>query len=70
MKPHLEDYLWNNMQKKGHGKPFPREVINDMVDKKMICSPKQAWRTLEKWDQKGKYDYGSTLDLGWKNGMD
>lgn len=32
----------------------------------MINSPKQAWATLKKWSKKGLYDYGVSLDLGWK----
>lgn len=44
----------------------PRDVINKMVEKGMIKSPKQAWRTLEKWSGKGLYNYGCCLDLGWK----
>ena len=26
---------------------------------------KRAWYLLEKWSDKGWYDYGVTLDLGW-----
>lgn len=68
---HLENYLWEQIQKndlnsftliKGR---LPREVINEMVENKMIESPKQALRTLEKWLHKGIYDYGVSLDLGW-----
>lgn len=66
MNHEAEKYLWDNINKDGHGKPFPREVINEMVRNGMIKSPKQAWRTLEKWSDKGWYDWGSTMDLGWK----
>ena len=55
-----EQYLWD-----GRGE-FPRTVISEMLDKGMIESVKQAWRTLEKWAEKGIYTYGVTLDLGWK----
>ncbi len=66
MKPELESYLWDETQKNGLGNPFPREVIEKMVKGQMIESPKQAWRTLEKWSSNGKYSYGICLDLGWK----
>lgn len=66
MKMENEKYLWDNFELEGLGKPFPRDVIKDMVSKEMLNSPKQAWRTLEKWVNKGWYDYGSCLDLGWK----
>lgn len=66
MKAHLEKYLWEEMQRNGHGDPFPRDVINVMIQKGMIDSPKPAWRTLEKWENKCLYEYGSVLDLGWK----
>jgi hypothetical protein len=26
---------------------------------------KRAWYLLEKWSNKGWYEYGVTLDLGW-----
>lgn len=42
-----------------------RYIIQDMLDKKLINNPKQAWRTLEKWVRKGLYNYGVALDLGW-----
>lgn len=45
-----------------------RDVIADMKAKGIIQSEKQAWRTLEKWNRKGKYSYGVTLDLGWLEG--
>lgn len=64
----LEDYLWSNIPDQGvHSKGvFVRDVINDMVKKGMIKNPKQAWRTLEKWCRQKKYNYGTCLDLGWK----
>lgn len=67
MNHEAEKYLWDNMNKDGHGKQFSRGVINEMVNTGMIKSPKQAWRTLEKWAAKGWYEWGSTMDLGWKN---
>ncbi len=74
MRKDLEKYLWDNI---GYAdqvpRAMPRDVINQMIDLKMIESPKQAWATLDKWTKKGLYDYGCCLDLGWKernNGLD
>ena len=67
----LEKYLWDNIGFSGQRDEYhrsPREVINEMLEKKWIKSPKQAWRTLEKWSLKGIYNYGCCLDLGWKEG--
>jgi hypothetical protein len=43
----------------------PRDAIAEMLSAGLIASPKQAWRTLEKWSRQGTYDYGVSLDLGW-----
>lgn len=40
------------MEKNAHGNTFPRDVINEMIEKKMIKNFKQALRTLEKWNDK------------------
>lgn len=58
----LEDYLWKEMDYY----QFPRDVIENMLAYGMIKSPKQAWRTLEKWSTKRLYAWGGTMDLGWK----
>ena len=57
----MEDYFYNEIKA---GK-IPRDVIQEMLDKKMIKSKKQAHWTLTKWTNKGIYDYGVSLDLGW-----
>ncbi len=69
MKPDLEQYLWDRINE--FGQPFdmtrvPKRVIADMLAQGMIQSPKQAWRTLEKWLTKDLYDYGVAVDCGWK----
>ncbi len=61
MRLELEEYLWNNM-----GARLPRDVIQEMMDRRLINSPKQAYRTLEKWVKQRKYEYGVCIDLGWK----
>jgi hypothetical protein len=66
MTPDAEDYLWEQIIGISNEGRSPREVIKEMVEWKLIASPKQAWRTLEKWLSKGWYDYGVNLDLGWK----
>lgn len=63
MKFHLEKYLWENIDPPNK---HARCVIEEMINKGMIQSPKEAWRTLEKWTLQQKWNYGSTLDLGWK----
>ncbi len=73
MRKELEDYIWDRLGdpsdqvkwKRGEHR-FPRDIIDEMIKIGMIQSPKQAWRTLEKWIGKGIYEYGSCLDLGWK----
>jgi len=69
----LEDYLWSQICDpsnkeiwKSSYHRFPRDVIKEMIEKGWIKSPKQGWATLSKWERKGKYEYGSCLDLGWK----
>lgn len=66
MKAELEDYLWNRIDRDCDPIIFPRQVIIQMLEKGLIVSPKQAWRTLEKWCDKQLYEYGTSLDLGWK----
>ena len=66
MNKELENYLFQNIRYLGEEGKVPRDVIETMLDKGMISSPKQAWATLEKWDRKGLYEYGTCLDLGWK----
>jgi hypothetical protein len=66
MKRENEEYLWNRLRFADEEFVPPRDVIDEMLDKDMIQSPKQAWRTLEKWCKKGIYEYGVCLDLGWK----
>lgn len=68
----LEDYLWNEITiYSGDGceilivRRMPRDVINEMLERGWIKSPKQAWGTLNKWIRKGRYDYGCSLDCGW-----
>jgi len=67
MKKELEEYLWNEVGNPSlQTKRLPRDVINEMLQRGWINSPKIAWRTLEKWTRKGMYDYGICLDLGWR----
>jgi hypothetical protein len=63
-----ERYLWDRVPVAPNvrGQPLVRETIHEMVASGMIANVKQAWATLEKWSNAGCYDYGVTLDLGWK----
>jgi hypothetical protein len=68
MKKELKDYLWERIPTIGKNTDKNvRTIIKEMVDTEMIQSPKQALCTLQKWDRKGLYDYGVSLDLGWRN---
>ena len=42
-----------------------RETIEMIGEAKL--PHKRAWYWLGKWSQKGLYDYGVTIDLGWFN---
>ena len=64
MKPELEQYLELEVRRG----VAPRDVIAMMLNNGMISSAKQAWSTLRKWSDKGKYSYGVALDLGWMVG--
>lgn len=43
----------------------PGGVIADMVHRGDIKNSKQGWRTLEKWTDKGWYEYGVSVAAGW-----
>lgn len=69
MSPENETYLWDRIKLPGAPSDAlrsPRDVIDEMLAAGMIQSPKQAWRTLEKWSDRGLYNYGVCLDLGWR----
>jgi hypothetical protein len=61
MDAELEKYLWERVS----NGDIPRNVICDMLVKGMIQNEKQAYRTLEKWSDRGVYDYGITIQSGW-----
>jgi len=43
-------------------KNSPRMIINEPG---FPVHHKRAWYLLEKWSDKGWYDYGVSLDMGW-----
>jgi hypothetical protein len=53
------------LMRRVHDGELARDVINDLLTRGAIASPKQGWRTLEKWCDKDWYDYGVSLDTGW-----
>lgn len=67
MKLELERELWRWTRSMGdtHGN-VPRAWILTALEEGRLQSAKQAWATLEKWCRKGWYEYGVTLDLGWR----
>lgn len=68
MTPAMETMLWDALSPPGRPgfDTMPRETIQRMVAAGLIATPKQAWRTLEKWADKGWYEFGIALDVGWK----
>lgn len=40
----------------------PRNIINTLSE---FINYKRCWYLLEKWSNKGFYNYGVTMDLGW-----
>lgn len=41
---------------------LPRDIINGPG---FTMHHKRAWKILEKWADKGWYEYGVSLDMGW-----
>lgn len=73
MRADLEQRLWLETRSEHRSdaaqpRRTPREVIAEMVADGSLQNPKQALPTLGKWARRGWYDYGVTLDLGWKTG--
>lgn len=66
MSPELERWLWDRIRFAGEEGSTPRELIAQMLADGRIKSEKQAWRTLEKWADGTSYDYGTSLDMGWR----
>lgn len=42
-----------------------RDIIDEAFDAGEISHVKRAWYILTKWAQKGIYDYGCNIELGW-----
>lgn len=42
-----------------------RSIIEDLLERRAVESQKQPLRTLEKWESRGWWDCGVSLDLGW-----
>ena len=40
----------------------PRDIINILSE---FINYKRCWYLLEKWNNKGFYNYGVTMDMGW-----
>lgn len=64
----LELDLWRSIRtwRPGDHAPTPREWGNQALEDGRINNYRQMVRALEKWSRKGLYDYGVSLDLGWK----
>lgn len=61
MKAELENELVQRIQ----AGESARDILRAMVREGKIKNIKQGLATLIKWDSKGFWDYGVTLDLGW-----
>jgi len=57
----LESSLWRHV---ASGKYAHDWIVAALADGR-INAAKQAHRTLEKWERKGLYDCGVSLDMGW-----
>ena len=58
-----EIYFWNLIKKE---LATSEKTVQDIINKENFSIHyKRAWYLLEKWSQKGWYDYGVSLDLGW-----
>lgn len=67
MDAQAEEYLWRHIRfPEESDSEAPRDVIARMLRLAMIDTPRQAWRTLENWSERDLYDYGVTLDMGWR----
>lgn len=66
MKTEIEQEFWDRIGRPPTNVPTPRSVIGMMLAEGKIQSEKQAYATLEKWMRQSKYEFGVTLDLGWK----
>ena len=42
-----------------------RDVVAALI-RDGTLTRKQAWRMLDRWTDEGRYEYGVSLDLGWK----
>ncbi len=72
MVPELERRLASVIRRAGdvryddQGKPiWARGEIQRMATEGIIPNVKSAMSTLEKWCDKGWYEFGVALDLGW-----
>jgi hypothetical protein len=62
----LQELLWSRLRPfRVQEGPWPRDVIEAMEAEGLLRSP-DAWRTLDEWADKGCYEYGCNLGLGWK----
>ena len=58
-----EIYFWNLIKKE---LSTSEKTVQDIINgKDFSMHYKRVWYLLEKWSQKGWYDYGVSIDLGW-----
>lgn len=61
MRPELEEFMMGMMMTGTR----TDAVITIMLDEKLIDSPKQPQRTLEKWSDKGFINWGVSIYRSW-----
>jgi len=67
MREEAQSHLWNRLPCACVDRiTSTRFIINEMFYHGMIISRNQAYTTLERWANEGKYAYGSKIDMGWK----
>ena len=60
MKPDAQA-LFDRIRQAGQGGETPRKIGEDLG-----IHPKRVARLCEKWERQGLYDWGVTVDLGWR----
>jgi hypothetical protein len=70
-----EKYFWNRIKTEtriedsnsvGNLLQYERKTPRDLINEPDFpIHHKRAWYLLQKWSDKGWYDYGVALDLGW-----
>lgn len=58
-------YLYNKLKNRKELEPSAYEIACEMEENGLIGNIKQVGATLEKWNQKGYWNYGVNIYFGW-----